>query len=48
MIKETYAEYTELGIKVIPIEWDTTNKQPVSHRNWSNPDDLTLRPSDNG
>jgi hypothetical protein len=48
MIKETYTEYTELGIKVIPIEWDTTNKQPVSHRNWSNPDDLTLRPSDNG
>ena len=43
-----YTEYQSLGLKVIPIQWDSATKQPVSHRNWSNPDDLHLRPTDNG
>lgn len=48
MIKEIYTEYTQMGIKVIPIQWDAATKQPVSHRNWSNPEDLKLRSTDNG
>ena len=48
MLNHTYTEYQSLGLKVIPIQWDSTTKQPVSHRNWSNPDDLHLRQSDNG
>ena len=43
-----YHEYRELGLTVIPIRWDSETKQPVSHRNWSNPEDLQLRPDDNG
>jgi hypothetical protein len=43
-----YTDYQQLGLKVIPIQWDAATKQPVSHRNWSNPDDLHLRPTDNG
>lgn len=34
MIKNIYQEYKELGLKVIPIEWDSINKCPVSHREW--------------
>jgi len=34
MIKTIYQEYQLLGLKVIPIEWDTVNKCPVSHREW--------------
>ena len=43
-----YHEYRELGLTVIPIRWDSETKQPVSHRLWSNADDLQLRPDDNG
>jgi len=42
MIKEYYSDYTELGLVVIPIEWDIEKKQPVSHREWSNTADLKL------
>lgn len=35
MIKEYYQDYRDLGLTVIPIEWDVKNKQPVSHRLWS-------------
>ncbi len=34
MLKEIFNEYKELGLQVIPIEWDVKNKQPVSHRLW--------------
>lgn len=43
-----YHDYRAIGLTVIPIQWDTVNKQPVSHRLWSNADDLHLRPDDNG
>lgn len=35
MIKEYYQDYKDLGLTVIPIEWDTDKKSPVSHRLWS-------------
>lgn len=35
MIKDYYQDYLDLGITVIPIEWDTEKKAPVSHRLWS-------------
>lgn len=38
MIKETYQDYTGLGITVIGVEWDSEKKQPVSHRKWSDSD----------
>lgn len=47
MLSIIYKEYRDLGIKVIPIQWDTANNQPISHRNWSAPDDLVLRETDN-
>jgi hypothetical protein len=34
MIKETYDQYKELGLTVIPIEWDVEKKEAVSHRFW--------------
>ena len=43
-----YTDYRTLGLTVIPIQWDSQAKQPVSHRNWSNADDLHIRPDDNG
>ena len=43
----TYNEYKELGLKVIPIEWDIKAKAPVSHRNWSDDTELPLLPKHN-
>mgnify|MGYP007090488349 FL=1 len=34
MIANYYQDYKELGLSVIPIEWDIEKKQPVSHRAW--------------
>lgn len=34
MIKSYYDSYKELGLSVIPIEWDIEKKEPVSHRAW--------------
>lgn len=34
MIKEYFYDYKELGLSVIPIEWDIKKKEPVSHRAW--------------
>ena len=34
MIYSYYNDYKELGLSVIPIEWDIEKKQPVSHRAW--------------
>ena len=34
MISSYYNDYKELGLSVIPIEWDIEKKQPVSHRAW--------------
>ena len=42
MIKNTYSDYKELGLCVIPIEWDIENKQAVSHRHWSEAKELPL------
>lgn len=42
MIQSIYNEYKELGLKVIPIEWDIANKTPVSHRKWSEDGELAL------
>ena len=42
MLKSIFAEYKELGLQVIPIEWDTENKQPVSHRLWADGKSLDL------
>jgi len=42
MIKSIYNEYKELGLKVIPIEWDIEAKQPVSHRFWSDDEELPM------
>jgi hypothetical protein len=47
MLKEYYQSYKALGITVIPIEWDTVNKQPVSHRFWSEAHELKLLPKHN-
>jgi hypothetical protein len=35
MLKQIFTEYKSIGLKVIPIEWDVANMQPVSHHNWS-------------
>jgi hypothetical protein len=35
MIQQYISEYRDLGISVVPIEWDVEKKQPVSHRLWS-------------
>ena len=47
-IENYYNEYKELGIKVIPIEWDVKAKGPVSHRLWSKDvHELSLLPKHN-
>lgn len=47
MIQNIYQEYKDLGLQVIPIEWDIETKQPVSHRNWSEDKDFDLLPKHN-
>lgn len=34
MIQTIFNEYKAMGLQVIPIEWDSEKKQPVSHRAW--------------
>ena len=48
MLKEIFTEYKELGLQVIPIEWDTVNKQPVSHRLWGDGKPMDLYEKHNG
>jgi len=47
MLSSIFNEYKELGLNVIPIEWDTKTKQPVSHRKWGDGKDLNLLPKHN-
>jgi len=47
MIKAIFQDYKELGLKVIPIEWDLTTNQPVSHHNWSEQREWQLKPHHN-
>ena len=42
MLESTYAEYKELGLSVIPIEWNVEKKEPVSHRFWGDGKPLEL------
>lgn len=48
MLQSIYDEYKELGLNVIPIEWDTEKNQPVSHRLWASGKPLPLMPNHNG
>ncbi len=48
MLTEIFQEYKQLGLEVIPIEWDTKNKQPVSHRLWGDGKPLDLYAKHNG
>ena len=41
-IKDYYQEYRDLGLTVIPVEWDTEKKAPVSHRKWGDVSDFKL------
>lgn len=34
MIREYYNDYRDLGLTVIPVQWDIEKKAPVSHRKW--------------
>ena len=47
MLQSIYQEYQDLGLQVIPVEWDVINKQPVSHRHWSEQGPFTLLPKHN-
>jgi len=38
MLQEIYNQYKELGLKVIPIEWDVITNNPKSHREWKGED----------
>ena len=42
MISNYFNEYKQLGLAVIPIEWDTVKKEPVSHRAWGDGKSLDL------
>ena len=42
MISNYFNEYKQLGLAVIPIEWDTVKKEPVSHRAWGDGKSLEL------
>ena len=46
-IQNYYTDYTDLGLTVIPVEWDIINKAPVSHREWSDTTKLKLLPKHN-
>ena len=47
MLTTIFTEYKELGINVIPIEWDVKTKSPVSHRLWGDGKELNLLPKHN-
>jgi len=47
MIANYYQDYKELGLSVIPIEWDIIKKQPVSHRAWGDGKPMDLYPKHN-
>lgn len=36
MVESYFNSYKELGLSVIPIEWNVEKKEPVSHRFWGN------------
>lgn len=42
MISSYYQSYKELGLNVIPIEWDVKKKEPVSHRAWGDGKSMEL------
>lgn len=42
MVSSYYNSYKELGLSVIPIEWNTEKKEPVSHRFWGDGKSLEL------
>lgn len=42
MLSSIFSEYKELGLQVIPVEWDTKAKQPVSHRAWGDGGSMSL------
>lgn len=46
-IQQYYTDYRDLGITVIPVEWDVEKKQPVSHRSWSDTKELRLNKKHN-
>lgn len=46
MISHIYSDYQQQGLQVISVQWDSVNKQPVSHREWSG-SNLPLRSTDN-
>lgn len=48
MLTNIFNEYRSLGLQVIPIEWDTDKKQPVSHRAWGDGKPLELYDKHNG
>ncbi len=48
MLTTIFNEYRELGLEVIPIEWDIKTKQPVSHRKWGDGKPLDLYSKHNG
>lgn len=48
MLQSIYDEYKQLGLTVIPIEWDIENNQPISHRLWASDKPLPLMPKHNG
>ncbi len=47
MLQAIYNEYTGIGLQVIPVEWDTVNKQPKSHRRWGDGGSMNLLPKHN-
>ena len=47
MLQQIFSEYKSIGLKVIPIEWDVANKQPVSHHNWSEDKEWKLQSNHN-
>jgi len=47
MLQDIFNEYKQLGLKVIPIEWNLENKQPVSHHNWSEDKDWKVNHTHN-
>lgn len=48
MIASYFQSYKELGLRVIPIEWDVKKKEPVSHRLWGDGKELDLKKNHNG
>lgn len=42
MIASYFESYKEIGLSVIPIEWDVEKKEPVSHRAWGDEKEFKL------